>query len=66
MAALVVEAKDKSELKLVMDMLKKMRVRSKLLSESDKEDFALGYLIDQADRTKKVSRERIMKQLGRS
>lgn len=33
---------------------------------SDKEDFALGYLIDQADRTKKVSRERIMKQLGRS
>jgi hypothetical protein len=66
MAALVVEAKDKSELKLVMDMLKKMRVRSKLLSESEKEDFALGYLIDQADRTKKVSRERIMKQLGRS
>ncbi len=66
MAAIVVEAKDKSELKLVMDVLKKMRVRSKLLSDSEKEDFALGYLIEQANRTKKVSRERIMKQLGRS
>ena len=65
MAALVVETKDKSELKLVMDVLKKMRVRTKLLLESDKEDFALGRLIDQSDRTKKVSRERIMKQLGR-
>jgi hypothetical protein len=64
MAALVVEAKDKSELKLVMDVLKKMRVRSRLVSESEKEDFALGYLIEQADRTKKVSRERIMKKLG--
>jgi hypothetical protein len=64
MAALVVEAKDKSELKLVMDMLKKMRVRSRLVPESEKEDFALGYLIEQADRTKKVSRERIMKKLG--
>ena len=64
MAALVVETKDKSELKLVMDVLKKMRVRSRLVSESEKEDFALGQLIDQADRTKKVSRERIMKQLG--
>ncbi len=66
MAALVVETKDKSELKLVMDVLRKMRVRSRLLSESDKEDFALGYLVEQADRSKKVSRERIMKKLGRS
>ena len=66
MAALVVETKDNSELKLVMDVLKKMRVRSKLLSESEKEDFALGQLIEQADRSKKVSREQIMKQLGRA
>lgn len=66
MAALVVETKDKSELKLVMDVLRKMRVRSRLLSESDKEDFALGYLVEQADRSKKVSRERIMKKLGRA
>ena len=64
MAALVIEPKDKSELKLIMEVLKKMRVRSRLLSESEKEDFAFGMLIDQADRTKQVSRERIMKQLG--
>jgi hypothetical protein len=66
MAAVVVETKDKSELKLVMDVLKKMRVRARLLSESEKEDFALGQLIDEADRTKKVSRDRIMKKLGRA
>jgi hypothetical protein len=49
-----------------MDVLKKMRVRSRLLSESEKEDFALGQLIERADRTKKASRERVMKQLGRA
>lgn len=45
-------------------MLNKMRVPSKVLSESEKEDFALGYMMSQADRGKKVSRESIMKKLA--
>jgi hypothetical protein len=66
MAALLVETKDKSELKLVTDLLKKMRVRSKLISDSEKEDLMLGALIHRADPTKTVSKERIFKKLGQA
>ncbi len=64
MASLLVATKDRSELKLIQSMLNKMRVPSKVLSESEKEDFALGYMMSQADRGKKVSRESIMKKLA--
>lgn len=65
MAALVVQTKDRSEMKLVMDVLKKMRIRARVLTESEKEDYALGLLIEQTDRSKKVSRSTVMKKLGR-
>jgi hypothetical protein len=65
MASLFVTTKDATELKLIQSMLKKMRVSSKVLSESEKEDLALGYLMSEADRSKKVSRESIMKKLAR-
>jgi hypothetical protein len=64
MASLLVATKDRSELKLIQSMLNKMRVQSKVLSDDEKEDFALGYLMSQADRSKKVSRETIMKKLS--
>jgi hypothetical protein len=66
MAALVIESEDASELKLVMEVLRKMRIRSRLLSASEKEDFALGFLVNEAARGKKVPRERIMKKLTRT
>jgi hypothetical protein len=65
MAAIVVETRNRSELKLVRDMLKKMNIPSKLLTESEREDVAFGLLVLEADRSKKVSREKIMKKLSR-
>ncbi|HET9135596.1 MAG TPA: hypothetical protein VFO76_03080 [Candidatus Kapabacteria bacterium] len=65
MASLFVAPKDASELKLIQSMLRKMRVSSKVLTETEKEDLALGYLMSQADRSKKVSRETIMKKLAK-
>jgi hypothetical protein len=53
-----------SPIKFVMDMLKKMRVRSRLLSDSDKEEFAIGQLVRQADRKKKVSKKAFLKKLA--
>ena len=64
MASLLVATKDRSELKLIQSILNKMRIPSKVLSEAEKEDFALGYMMSQADRSKKVSREAIMKKLA--
>ncbi len=64
MASLLVATKDRSELKLIQSMLNKMRVSSKVLSEGEKEDFALGYIMSRTDRSKKVTREAIMKKLA--
>ena len=63
MASIIVSTKNKSELTLLRSILKKMGISSKILSESDQEDIALGYLMAKADRTKTVSREKIMKKL---
>ena len=65
MAAIVVETRNRSELKLVRDMLKKMNIPSKLLTETEREDVSFGLLIQEADRSKKSSRERIIKKLSR-
>ena len=65
MEALLVSVKDKAELKLISDLLKKMQIESKLLTEEQREDFGLIKLMKQADRTQKISREKVMAKLGR-
>ena len=65
MEALLVSVKDKAELKLISDLLKKMQIETKLLTEEQREDFGLIKLMKQADRTQKVSREKVMAKLGR-
>jgi hypothetical protein len=64
MNTLVVQAKDKSELKLVTDILRKMRINSKVLKSEDLEDMGLVKLMKQADRKQTVSREDVMEKLG--
>ena len=61
METLIVTVKDKNELQLVSDMLKKMRITAKKLSDDDREDIGLSKLMRQADRSEKVSRDQVMK-----
>jgi len=63
METLIVTVKDKQELKFVSDMLKKMRIDAKILSEEEREDMGLVKLMKQADRSEKVSRDQVMKTL---
>ena len=63
MEKLIVAVKDKHEMQLVSDMLKKMRINAKKLSEEDREDIGLSKLMKQAHRSEKVSREQVMKSL---
>jgi len=63
METLIVTLKDKHELQLVSDMLKKMRINAIKLSEEEREDFGLTKLMKQADHPEKVSRELVMKSL---
>ena len=48
-------------MRLLSDMLKKMRTRAKKLSNEDREGIGLSKLMGEADRSEKVSREQVMK-----
>ncbi|MDD4150836.1 MAG: hypothetical protein PHE33_12495 [Bacteroidales bacterium] len=65
MATIVRDIKDKAELKLLSEMLKKMRIPIKVLSAEEREDLGLIKLMKEVDRTKKVSRSKVMEKLGR-
>ncbi len=63
METLIVTLKDKHEMQLVSDMLKKMRINAIKLSAEEREDMGLTKLMKQANRSEKVSREQVMKSL---
>ncbi len=63
METLIVTVKDKQEMQLVSDILKKMRINAKQLTKEDREDLGLSKLMKQANRSEKVSREQVMKSL---
>lgn len=63
METLIVTVKDKHEMQLVSDMLKKMRINTKKLSDEEREDIGLTKLMKQANRIEKVSRDQVMKSL---
>lgn len=63
MKAIVVTPKDRSELKFVSDLLKKLGVGSSTLDKEDLEDLGMAKLMRKIDKTKKVSRSEIVKKL---
>lgn len=66
MKALVVKTKDQSEMKFISELLKKLGIQSKVMEIEEVEDLAMSILMKKADRSKKVSRETIMKKLKAS
>jgi len=65
MDTLLVTVRNKTELQFISDVLKRMRIEAKVLSNEEQEDLGLIKLMKQADRLEKVSRESIMTKLGR-
>jgi hypothetical protein len=65
MNSIIVQPRTKAEMQLVSEVLKKMRIASKVLSEEEQEDIGLVMLIKQADRSEKISRSKVMAKLGR-
>ncbi len=64
MDALIIKSKSQSDLKLVKELVEKMGLESKSLSEEDIEDLGLTMLMKKSDRAKTVSRESVMKKLA--
>lgn len=61
MDAILLKPKDSQELKLITDLLDKMKVQSKVLTEEEMEDAGLSVMMKEVDRTETVSRETIFK-----
>lgn len=63
MTSILITPKNNKEFSLINQVLKKMNVSTKILSDEDKEDIGLGLLMSKVDKAKKVSRDVIMKKL---
>ncbi|MFU8859568.1 MAG: hypothetical protein ACNA8K_04015 [Cyclonatronaceae bacterium] len=64
MDALIIKSENRSDLKLIQELVKKMGLESKSLSGEEIEDLGLTFLMKQADRTKTVSRKTVMDKLN--
>ena len=63
MSSIVIHPKDKEELALISKLLKKMGVKSRILSESDLEDLGLSLLMKEVNRDEIVAEEEILYKL---
>lgn len=59
----MVQPKNAEELALLQTMLEKMSIGNTVISLEDKEDLGLMMLMQKADRSKRVSRDTVMKKL---
>jgi len=62
---LLVKPRTKGDLKLLSELLKKLKIESSLVDDEQLEDAGLALLMKEADRSRKVSRDLIMKKLSR-
>ena len=63
MKALVITPKNQREQKFLSDLLNKLGIGSSALEQRDLEDIGLSKLMHEVDKTKKVSRNEVMKKL---
>ena len=63
MTTLVITPKTTTERKMVEKLMHSLGIGIRSLTDEEKEDMGLALLLKQADRTKKVSRDSVMKKL---
>lgn len=63
MKALVIKPKTENEYKFLSDLLTKLGIRMSNLSDEELEDIGLSKLMNNIDKSKKVSRSEIVKKL---
>ncbi len=65
MQLLLITPKDEAEFGLLSALLKRMHIAATVIADDDKEAIGMGLLIQEADRSQPVSRESIVKAVGR-
>jgi hypothetical protein len=63
MESIVINPKSKDEAKIITDILEKMNISSKVITNEEKEDMGLLMMMKESDRNEKVSREEVMRKL---
>jgi hypothetical protein len=63
MSSIIVSPKSQQELQFLSELLKKLGVDSKVLSDEDSEDLGLAVLMKDVDRSEIVSEDDIIKKL---
>ena len=64
MESIVISPKTKHEAKLITDLLEKMNISSKVITEEEKEDMGLLLMMKEVDRNDKVSLDEVMEKLN--
>ena len=63
MESILITPSTQEEFSLITHLLVRMKIKSKILSLEEKEDYGLSIMMSQVDREKKVSRDSVMKKL---
>lgn len=63
MSSIVVSPKNSKELQFITDLLEKLGVESKVISDEEAEDLGLSLLMKEVDRSELVSEEEILAKL---
>ena len=66
MESLLITPASTAELQLLRDLLKQMRIKTKVLTDEEKEDLGLALMMREAKDSPRVSRESVMRKLGRT
>ena len=66
MQSLLITPKDESELELLSALLSRLNIATTVINDEEKDDIGMGLLLQEADRSQQVSRESVLKALGRS
>lgn len=61
--SIIITPKDKEEEKLLQLLIKRMGISGRTLSEEEMEDAGLALAMSKVDRTKVVSKERVLRKL---
>jgi len=66
MRSIVINPKNSDELKFLQDLLTKLGVESKTITQEDMEDLGLALLMKDTDRQDRVSEAEVIKKLNES
>lgn len=64
MKTILITPKNQTEFKMLTVLFKKMNIANTILTDEQKEDIGMVWLMKKADRTKTVKKETVMKKLN--